>query len=211
MYEDNLAVLIRDKLDDCDAEDGRVQAIVRHPDDNVIDLCCGNGLVTNIIASYCSTIIGVDYSEPLIRIARGYHQPFNARYFQTSVMNLNPKNFGSDCPFDKAYMYEALQHFNEEGLMQLLKIIRKIIKNGAPVYFGSVPDKKHIWLFYNTPERRQEYYRCKAEGREAIGTWWDRNVLESIANAEGYICKFIDHHKILHTAHYRYDVLLKVD
>lgn len=37
--------------------------------DFVLDLCCGNGLITSAIAKECQYVVGVDYSEPLIKIA----------------------------------------------------------------------------------------------------------------------------------------------
>ena len=49
-------------------------------DDLVLDLCCGNGLITSIIASKCKDILGVDFSAPLIEIAQEYHQGVNASY-----------------------------------------------------------------------------------------------------------------------------------
>jgi predicted TPR repeat methyltransferase len=40
--------------------------------DHLLDLCCGNGLVTHQCAPFCRSIVGVDYSEPLLQIAATY-------------------------------------------------------------------------------------------------------------------------------------------
>jgi cyclopropane fatty-acyl-phospholipid synthase-like methyltransferase len=178
--------------------------------DRVIDFCCGNGILTCMVASYCATMVGVDYSGPLIEIAKKYHQPFNVRYIHSSVENLTQDVLASFGLFTKAYMCEALQFFNEENLAHFLQMVRGILTKKILLYLGGVPDKRCIWLFYNTPERCKEYCQAHAEGKEAIGTWWDRQVLESIANAEGFSCKFIEQHKSLYSAHYRFDVLLTV-
>ena len=108
-------------------------------------------------------------------------------------------------------MYEALQHFDETDIGSLLRIIKRISSEDMIICFSSVPDINHIWSFYNTPERRKEYYRRKSEGKEAIGTWWSRSVIESAAVSEGFICTFIDQHPSLHTSHYRFDVKIFKD
>jgi len=179
--------------------------------DRVLDLCCGNGLLTHRVAAFCETIVAVDYSELLIEVARKYHQPPNGSYIQSSVLDLSLELLGSMVSFTKVYMYEALQHFGEEDLESLLRVIRTMITEEALVYFGSVPDKERIWHFYNTPKLRDEYYRRKAEGREAMGTWWEYLTLESIAASMGFRCNRLSQSPQLYTAHYRYDVLLTLD
>jgi SAM-dependent methyltransferase len=176
------------------------------PSDIVLDLCCGNGLITHKVASLCNSIIGVDYSKPLIKVAQKYHQPANAIYIRASVLDLTPDMFVTEKSFTKVYMYGALQHFSEEDLASILRVIQSVSVDTFVAYFGSVPDKDCIWSFYNTPERRSEYYKRKSEGREAIGTWWDRKVIESIVGSIGYRCIFIEQHPNLHTSHYRFDV-----
>jgi cyclopropane fatty-acyl-phospholipid synthase-like methyltransferase len=178
--------------------------------DRVIDFCCGNGLITCMVADYCAAVVGVDYSVPLIEIAKKYHQPFNVHYIHSSVANLTEDMLAPSGLFTKGYMYEALQFFDEENLAHFLQMVRRSVNDKMPLYLGGVPDERCMWLFYNTPERRKKYYQSYLENKEAIGTWWDRQVLESIANAEGYSCRFIEQHKSFYSAHYRFDVLLTV-
>lgn len=176
--------------------------------DRVLDLCCGNGLLTHRLASRCHEIVGVDYSQPLIEVAKAHHCPANARYLQASVLEIDRESLGSKEPFDKIYMYEALQHFNPIELDFLLERLELICRPGGRVYFGSVPDRARLWFFYDTPERRAEFERRVAAGTEAIGTWWDRDTVVGHAVAHGFDWQFIEQHPDLHTAHYRFDVLL---
>ena len=37
--------------------------------DTVLDLCCGNGILTYALARYCARIRGIDFSPPLIETA----------------------------------------------------------------------------------------------------------------------------------------------
>jgi hypothetical protein len=105
-------------------------------------------------------------------------------------------------------MYEALQCFNEDDYIRILNIIKEISTDRAIVYLGSIPDIEHIWSFYNTPARKEEYFRRKQEGNEAIGTWWNRQYLDTISRSEGFEPEFVRQHPTLHTAHYRFDLKL---
>ena len=64
-------------------------AIDIQPDDAVLDICCGNGLFTEKLAPLCARIVGVDFSEPLIDIARRYHQPANVEYLVSDARRLD--------------------------------------------------------------------------------------------------------------------------
>jgi len=179
-------------------------------EDTVLDLCCGNGIITRVVAENCRYITGIDYSKPLIAIAEKYHQPKNARYMHSSVLDLSPEMFRSHAckTFTKIYMYEALQHFEPGDLAVLLARLTGLTMPETVVCLASVPDRDRLWAFYNTPERREEYHRRMAEGTEAIGTWWERGQLEKIARDAGFRARFVSQNPKLHTAHYRFDVVL---
>lgn len=178
------------------------------PSDRVLDLCCGNGLITQHLARGCRAITGVDYSQPLIELARAHHQPPNASYVHASVLEIDEERLGRSEPFDKIYMYEALQHFTPMELELILERVEPLSRTGTRLYLGSVPDRLKLWFFYDTPARRADFERRVAEGREAIGTWWERSTLADIAVAHGFDWEFVDQHEDLHTAHYRFDALL---
>ncbi len=175
--------------------------------DRILDMCCGNGVITAEIAKKCNSILGVDYSEPLIKIAKKYNQLKNVTYYHGSVLDQNLKDF-FERPFTKIYMYEALQHFVEDDLSKLVTIIKQISTTDAIILLGSVPDKDKIWDFYNTEERREDYKIRKSNNEEAIGTWWDRKFIEDVCRQQGYDAVFFAQNKLLHSAHYRFDVRL---
>ena len=51
--------------------------------DYLLDLCCGNGLITVRLAAVCHSVDGVDFSSDLIRIAKLHHAASNIRYFHS--------------------------------------------------------------------------------------------------------------------------------
>ena len=186
-----------------------VRSIVDHlalrPADRVLDLGCGNGMITVQVAQHCSSMLAVDFSAPLIASARSQHSGAHIDYVETDVTDL-PVGILSD-RFDKIYMQEALQHLDEADLSRLLGSLARSASHAAPLFFGAVPDAMRLRSFYDTPERYAEYQSCLSLGTEAIGTWWDRDRLASIARLNGYATRFLPQNEGLHTAHYRFDVL----
>jgi 2-polyprenyl-3-methyl-5-hydroxy-6-metoxy-1,4-benzoquinol methylase len=183
------------------------KALEINKNDRVLDMCCGNGVITAEIAKACDSILGIDYSEPLIKIAKKYNQSDNTAYYHMSVLDQNLINL-VDRLFTKIYMYEALQHFTEKDLIKILDLIREISTPDAVIFFGSVPDLDKIWDFYNTDERREDYRIRKSKNEEAIGTWWNRKTIEEICLQRGFELKFLAQNQLLHSAHYRFDFCL---
>ena len=151
----------------------------------------------------------MDFSASLIEIARIHHCPANAAYYQASVMEMTHNMFPPGEAFNKIYMHEALQYFDEKDLAHIMERLRPLAVDECPIFFGGVPDMAHIWDYYNTQERKEDYLRRKAEGREAIGTWWERKTLEAVAHRAGFDCTFIEQPAGLFSAHYRFDTLFE--
>jgi SAM-dependent methyltransferase len=176
--------------------------------DEILDLCCGNGLITCNIAKICRSILGIDYSSYLIDIARLHHNPDNTCYIVGDVLNITPFINQFSKPFQKIYMYEALQHFRKADFYRLLKVINEISADDVLILFGSVPDWDMIFGFYDTPKRRLEFIFGSLLKRQAIGTWWDKNYIGDVSRSLGFDCTFFQQNDILHTSHYRFDVLV---
>jgi len=178
-------------------------------DDIVLDLCCGNGLITQKILQYCDRIEGIDYSKPLIDIAKSVHSPDYCNYLNKSILDLHPDNF--PFKFSKVYMYEALQHFSQKQFEDILQIIFKITKPQAIIFLGSIPNKEKIWDYYNTFSRKLDYIKRKIINSEAIGYWWNSNSVLEICNKFGMKCTVMNQNPELYTTHYRFDALIQID
>ena len=178
-------------------------------EDRVLDLCCGNGLISSNVSQFCAELVCVDFSATLIDVARKYHQRKNVEYFHRSI--LDPKFYSemADRGIGKAYMYEALQNLRLEDLTLLLTMMKKVLPQNGVVFLGSIPNVAKMWSFYNTPERKAEYHRQVAQGTEAIGTWWDQEQLREICEQQGFRAEISSQNSVLHTAHYRFDALIR--
>lgn len=183
-----------------------VEALSMESADIVLDLCCGNGLLTHRCAKFCESITGVDFSEPLLDVARREFSGNNVGYVFADVLRLPGELLSSG--LSKIYMYEALQHFETADVDRLLRDLRGSSAGDAPIFFGSVPDAERIWNFYDTPARREEYRERTRQGVEPLGHWWRVDELRALAEGNDYVLEVREPDPRLHVAHYRMDALL---
>lgn len=176
--------------------------------DRLLDLCCGNGQVTVLLAANCASSFAVDTSEYLIDVARRYRAMPALQYIHCSVTELTIAQFGGWRP-SKICMLAALQHFTVMSLTQLIDALGAITDHLVPLYFADVPDVDHLYDFYNTPERRADYEQRKAAGTEAIGTWWNTRHLVDLFASQGYSAEIRDQDRRRFGAHYRFDLLAR--
>ncbi len=178
--------------------------------DHVLDLCCGNGLITSEIAKKCSNVVGVDFSEVLIRRAKENKQSPNIEYLQMDARKIRNLSDEYQGYFTKVLWYEALAFFDKKDLREILDAIKTITTNDALILIGSVLDAERKWNFFNTLGRKFNYIvNIVLLGREVgLGKWWKRKEIEETCNQLGFKYEFHYQNKILHTAHYRIDIKL---
>lgn len=180
------------------------QVLCLKKNDRVIDLCCGNGLITEAIASNVGSVIGVDFSEKLIEHARCRSTGDNVQYIVNDVSALTPAFFDN---FNKAYMLGSVQHLNSGELSRLLRIMADAPSVKA-VFISSVPDADRLSIYYDD-ERKMDYHLTReAAGKPHIGTWWSQQQMKTLVDGSGLRARFLTQHTALASAYYRYDCLI---
>jgi cyclopropane fatty-acyl-phospholipid synthase-like methyltransferase len=174
--------------------------------DTLLDLCCGNGLITKRLSADCSHIIGVDISRDLIDVARHNHAVDNITYVYGPATEISTTALGGFVP-SKIVMCGGLQYFVEAGLRELMAKIDALSAQNVPIFFTDVPDVDRLYEFYDTPERQAEFARRRAAGTEAIGTWWSKEHLSGILEHHKYTAVFKAQDPRRFGAHYRFDLL----
>lgn len=175
-------------------------------DDVLLDLCCGNGLITRRLARACKAVIGVDCSRRLIEVARKRSAAPNLAYMEGAAEELDRLDLGASP--DKLSMVQALQHLNVGGFQRLLAALDHLDRPIERLVLTDVPDRERIFAFYDTPERQEEFRRRRADGTEAIGAWWDRAELAGLLAAHGYDAEIAASPGAAY-AHYRFDVVAR--
>lgn len=173
--------------------------------DEILDLCCANGLITKYISKYCKFVNGFDLSDDLINTANKVCSLDNNSFKTLNILDIDFNNYKSS----KIYMYEALQFFDGKMLKDLLVRITSS-KNTFSLFIGSIPNQEKIFEFYNTQERKKYYFNeVLNNGKFHIGNWWYKEQIQYLCEDLGLACKIIEQDKSLHTAHYRFDCLIE--
>jgi cyclopropane fatty-acyl-phospholipid synthase-like methyltransferase len=173
--------------------------------DTVLDLCCGNGLVTSHLAARCRDVLGVDFSSTLIGVASDAHSGPNITYLCKDVIEFlhSPEAFGRR--FSKILMNGGLQYFNSKDLPLLLRGMLNVLSDSGIILLTNIPDLKRKSVFYNTPSRRLRHVWERIKGRDQMGTWWDTAMVERLCRDHHLDCQFsVTHTQI--AAPYRFDV-----
>lgn len=174
--------------------------------DVVVDLGCGNGIVTERIAPRVAWIAGIDVSKPLLSVARTQYTRSNCSYHAGDLAKLGPLPI---LEVTKVYCYEVLQYLTTAETGVMLEALIHELGQDLKLFAASVPERAKLRAFYNTPSRWSNYERRKAEGIEQIGHWWERDELISLCNALGLNCTPFDQTAALYTSHYRFDAKIE--
>jgi ubiquinone/menaquinone biosynthesis C-methylase UbiE len=174
----------------------------------VLDLCCGNGLLSQKIASHCRTLIGVDFSAPLIEVARRLHGA-TATFVVSDVSILTPDTLGVK-RINAAYLAFAFQYLSYDKASQMLKRIRMVAAPGFRLFIEGIPDQGRINVFYDTPKRKREHVQRKDAGIEHVENWWTHASLLELSASEGFDCAIITQEADRVCKSYRFDALLKL-
>ena len=92
-----------------------VIALEPAPGDNLVDLCCGNGLVTHAVASFVKKIVAIDFAEHLINAARRFRSAPNIHYVVGDVETalhdviVDPPRQGADERFARLFHAEEFR------------------------------------------------------------------------------------------------------
>ncbi|WP_373502077.1 class I SAM-dependent methyltransferase [Aestuariivirga sp.] len=175
----------------------------------LLDVCCGNGVVTARLARHCASVLGIDFSKTLIDIANRHNMYGNLAYLVVDAIALSQADLGGRGPFDRISMYAALQHFAEDSLETLLGGMLRHAKPDAMIFIGGILDASRKLAFLDTPEKRALYEQYRAEGRDRLGTWWDPGRLVSACRGLGLSCAIDQTSPGRPGGHYRFDAAIR--
>ena len=177
------------------------------PTDVLLDLCCGNGLITARLAKFCHSVVGVDFSRPLIDIARRDHMPANVSYHIDQVPDLDGLP-ALDRSFTRILMYDALQYFGPEDLQGLLIRLDTLADDDCLMMFGGVPHRPDRMRLHGSAWEKFRYAYYRLTGRDRLGSWWrDEDFRRATAQA-GREYRLHRQRPDLYNASFRVDVTI---
>lgn len=171
---------------------------------NILDLCCGNGLLTRRLAPQASQILAVDISLDLLRKI----EALGIENVQTLTSDIRMLKFAKN-KFDRILFYAAIQYLTPEEVVPLFQRMASWLEPGGILYIGDVPDSTRIWNFFNSPERREKYFDNIKSGEPVVGTWFDPSWLMHLGFYAGFSdVAILDQPEFMIYSNFRYDVVL---
>lgn len=129
----------------------------------VLDLGCGNGQQTIVVAKECKKVIGIDNNLTNLAIAKQLVKDKKIKNAEFIKTDLEKKLFFKNESFDKILALDVLEHLRKRK--QFLKEIKRVLKPEGLIYL-SVPNKNTSWKkrqkkvglnYYTDPDHKIEY------------------------------------------------------
>ena len=175
-------------------------------EERLLDLCCGNGMLSKELSPYVKELMGIDFSEPQIEIARQQFIAPNILFLRGDATQLS---LVTEKPFDKINLYFSFQYFDTYKLGELVvKEMAERLNAGGKILIGDVPDKERLTVFYPRLMDRIRYHLARIRGRDQMGKFWSEAEMKKIAVSCGLRIRKLQQPADFLYQHYRSDYLL---
>jgi len=178
--------------------------------DRIIDVGCGNGAITALIAQETPQVVGVDFSQKLLAQVR---KRANVHYYLAESTNLP---FGDNL-FDKGLCYSVIHYLENKELVSTLKELSRVCKPGARILIGDIPDANKMFLYLGWGGFFKYLIKKFILGPFQLPTYltknpgwgfYGRKSLQNICHQLDLETQIIEQPKNLPYSWYRYDLLI---
>jgi ubiquinone/menaquinone biosynthesis C-methylase UbiE len=171
----------------------------------VLDLCCGNGLLSLTFAKYVKEVLAIDFTQEMIEELND-HQIKN---IHTTIADANTLKLTKGT-FDIIIIYFAIQHFDRSETVRLIKKAKRWLKKGGIIYIGDIPNEQKVWDFFYKKEFRFKYFEGLVNSQPVLGTWFFKSFFLYLGEYLGFKkVEIIKQKKYMINNHYRFDVLMQ--
>ncbi len=118
-------------------------AVEAGPQTRVLDLCTGHGVVASVLAARGASVVGLDFSEPMIALARSAVP--SAEFVQGDAMAMGFE----DRRFDAVTIGFGVPHFPDpqRGLSEVARVLKPGGRLAFSIWQGKGSDGAFGWLF----------------------------------------------------------------
>jgi cyclopropane fatty-acyl-phospholipid synthase-like methyltransferase len=174
------------------------------PGHTLLDLGCGNGLLTRHLFDKFGRVLAVDVSAEFTT-QLGLSAPSHVAAWQADVatVELPPASV------DRVLCYSVAQYLSEAELAGLFLRMRSWMRVGGLAVIGDIPDVTRMWMFFNSIERERAHFDALVCGRPIIGHWFDPVWLTKLARHAGFEAEIRPQPARLPYQHYRFDLIMR--
>ena len=173
--------------------------------DVLLDIGCGNGALSRYFFDDCSQLLGIDFSEYLILVAKANFEKPPFFVFQksdaASYVNREPE----PTRFSKALCYGCFAYLTFADAEHVLHRLSKRFLHVKTLYIGNLPDKERAHYFY---VEESDICGLMDDNSSPLGIWRSKKEMAELAFATGWDVKFHIMPPDYYAAHYRYDAIL---
>ncbi len=173
--------------------------------DTLLDVCCGNGILSVELARHCKQLTAIDFSDLLITQAKKNQAKNNIHFMQGDALNLD-----INTQFDKIVLYFSFQYFDtyDKGFL-VIKNLKKHLKPNGNILLGDIPNatKKHI--YYNTLQKKIRLIKQTFLKQNDMGKFWSETEMNKICEQLNLQGELITQKQELPFYNYRFDYLIK--
>jgi SAM-dependent methyltransferase len=174
-------------------------------DDVLLDLCCGNGALSDLVFARCRGGLGVDFSEFLIKVAQTHFQQPPHRLYVLDDVDAFVRRSNDTDRYTKALCCSAIQYFPDALAVDMLTNLRTRFPNINKLFLGNIPDRTRLDEFC-PPEKRTPGIEMDPD--TAIGIWRSQDDMAELAAQAGWTISFSRMPAAYFAAHYRFDATL---
>ena len=175
------------------------------PDDVLLDLCCGNGAITDPVFARCRGGLGVDFTPYLIEVAKKNFESSPDRLYLLADALEFVETTDDTKRFTKAFCYGAFQCLPELTAVGVLAALRRRFPNLQRMFIGNLPDLDRVGKFFErdipSPEELKRHDTL-------FGIWRTEQEMAKLAAGCGWRTEFSRMPSAFYGAHYRFDATL---
>jgi SAM-dependent methyltransferase len=178
------------------------------PDDVVLDLCCGNGAITDPILARCRGGLGIDFTPYLIEVAKTNFESPPERLYRRADVAEHVETTEDTERFTKAFFYGAFQCLPQSTAVRVLLALRRRFPKLTRIFLGNLPDLDRVGIFCGTEIPPLEELRSS---ETLVGIWRTEQEVRELAAECGWHADFSRMPARFYGARYRFDATLTHD
>jgi len=189
--------------------EGVARGLAIEPQDILLDLCCGNGAITDPLFARCRGGVGVDFTPYLIEVAKtNFEKPPERLYRLGDVLDYVETTEDTE-HFTKVMCYGAFQCLIEEKAARVLAALRERFPNVQRVFLGNLPDLSGVELFWQKYMGRETPSHSELKRHDTlIGIWRDEMEIAKLAEQSRWQVQISRMPPAYYGADVRFDAIL---